>query len=454
MARILLIPLTIAFGLACPHAAIAQQKSPQNETVASSDQKRLTVIHDGIRGYADSLGAYPPGTNPHHFDADKKPFLSWRVHILPYMGQKAVYDQFKLDQPWDSAANKRLLAKMPAEFKSKGVTKAGYTSILGFSGAHALFTGGMARRGNPFLDNASDTIVFVEAGPDKSVPWTKPEDLSWDEASPAKALGKLPATGFSTVLGDGLVKRLPATLPAEVLKACITVDGREQVSLTEFLAAAQKREEAGKDPLALIGLAIGEYPKTHRSFLPPGTAKEHFNDRGEPHLSWRVHILPYVDQQKLYEEFHLNEPWDSPHNKTLLDRMPPVYRTARVKTPGHTSLLGIVHRADGFLTGGTGRRLADVRDGFANTMCIIEVGPDKAVPWTKPAEYSFEETDPLGGIGKLSSKSFRCLLLDGTPRTFPLSLPKKTVAGMMTVGRADLDSATINSLRQGETDSK
>src|SRR5262245_29213098 len=50
-----------------------------------------------------------------------------------------------------------------------------------------------------------------------------------------------------------------------------------------------------------------------------------YGEYGEPLLSWRVAMLPYIEQQGLYDRFHLDEPWDSPHNIQLLPLMPRSY---------------------------------------------------------------------------------------------------------------------------------
>ena len=54
---------------------------------------------------------------------------------------------------------------------------------------------------------------------------------------------------------------------------------------------------------------------------------------GLPKLSWRVALLPYLDQNDLYKEFRQDEPWDSPHNKALIDRMPAVFQTPDSPAP-------------------------------------------------------------------------------------------------------------------------
>src|SRR2546421_12689862 len=63
------------------------------------------------------------------------------------------------------------------------------------------------------------------------------------------------------------------------------------------------------------------YHDTHKHF-PPAALR---GKEGKPLLSWRVLLLPYLEQDSLYKEFHLDEPWDSEHNKKLLARMPKLF---------------------------------------------------------------------------------------------------------------------------------
>ena len=73
--------------------------------------------------------------------------------------------------------------------------------------------------------------------------------------------------------------------------------------------------------LKQIGLAMHNYHARHKTFPPAYTVDKD----GKPLLSWRVLILPYLEQDALYKEFHLDEPWDSEHNRALIDRMPTTY---------------------------------------------------------------------------------------------------------------------------------
>jgi prepilin-type processing-associated H-X9-DG protein len=127
-------------------------------------------------------------------DADGKPLLSWRVAILPYIEEKGLYEQFHLDEPWDSEHNRTLIAKMPAVYNCpSGQRDDGRTRYMLLDGTGACFekprqqTRGRIS-GVKFGDlrQAPDqTILIVEAPSDRAVEWTKPEDLtvSPDEAA-------------------------------------------------------------------------------------------------------------------------------------------------------------------------------------------------------------------------------------------------------------------------------
>src|SRR5205823_5177427 len=72
-----------------------------------------------------------------------------------------------------------------------------------------------------------------------------------------------------------------------------------------------------------------------------------YSKDGKPLLSWRVALLPYVGEEALYKQFKLDEAWDSPHNKRLIDRIPKVYRSPKIKDPrpGLTTYLAPINKA-------------------------------------------------------------------------------------------------------------
>jgi hypothetical protein len=77
-------------------------------------------------------------------------------------------------------------------------------------------------------DGASNTIMCVDAGPDKAVPWTKPDDLPFDPEKPLAALGQVPPEGFLAAFFDGSVQTVKVDNPT--LKALITPAGNEPVT--------------------------------------------------------------------------------------------------------------------------------------------------------------------------------------------------------------------------------
>jgi hypothetical protein len=138
---------------------------------------------------------------------------------------------------------------------------------------------------------------------------------------------------------------------------------------------------------------------------------------GKPLLSWRVHILPYIDQDELYKEFHLDEPWDSPHNKKLIEKMPKTYRSpASHAAAGKTNYL-TVRGKDMAFPGDKGLKLpADFPDGTSNTIFIVEASDRKAVIWTKPDDYEVNEKNPLEGLVGLWRGMFLAGMGDGSVR--------------------------------------
>jgi len=156
---------------------------------------------------------------------------AWRVLILPFLDRQDLYQQFHLDEPWDSEHNKKLIAKMPAVFRGdpKDGVPEGHTTVIVFTGEGTPFGMEKAPSFRDFTDGTSNTIAFVAAGPDKAVPWTKPQDLPFDPANPIAALGKISDRGFIVALFDGSVHRLPKNIPAATLKALITHASGEKV---------------------------------------------------------------------------------------------------------------------------------------------------------------------------------------------------------------------------------
>ena len=165
--------------------------------------------------------------------------------------------------------------------------------------------------------------------------------------------------------------------------------------------------------LRQLGLAMHNYHASNNSFPRPATLE----DKSKPLLSWRVAILPYIEQQELYDKFKRDEPWDSPHNKALLKEMPPVFRCPiRRNVEPFTTNYRVFVGNGALFQKDQDIGVADITDGTSNTIMIVEA--KEAVPWTKPDDLSFDPAAPasLHGAGSPHPGGFNALMADGSVR--------------------------------------
>jgi hypothetical protein len=149
-----------------------------------------------------------------------QPLLSWRVAILPFLEQLALYERFRLDEPWDSSHNASLLREMPSVYAPviSRETPAYTTHYQRIVGPGSLLGGDDGTRpGVNFF--ARPALLIVEAA--ESVPWTKPEDLTYDDASPSLKLGGPLVDGSYATFADGSVRFLNKACSPETLRALI-----------------------------------------------------------------------------------------------------------------------------------------------------------------------------------------------------------------------------------------
>jgi hypothetical protein len=186
--------------------------------------------------------------------------------------------------------------------------------------------------------------------------------------------------------------------------------------------------------LKQIMLAMHNYADAHGTF-PPACSRD---DDGKPLLSWRVLILPYLDQGALYKQFHLDEPWDSEHNRTLIEQMPEVYADAFSRNVGRTTCL--VPVADTTIFSGVkGTRLRDITDGLSNTIAVVEVAPEHAVIWTRPADWEVDFNEPLRVVKRPGQDGFAVALADGSVQFHANAVERDKFAKMLTrAGGEDL----------------
>lgn len=178
------------------------------------------------------------------------------------------------------------------------------------------------------------------------------------------------------------------------------------------------RESAGRaacvNNYKQIGLALHNFHNAHGRFPPAAIT----NKQGQPLLSWRVAILPYLgtEGEALYRQFNLNEPWDGPTNSRLLAKMPSVF--ACPSDPpgrgGHTRCLAFVGPTGIFTGGKKGVAIHEILDGTTHTILVEEADLAKMAYWTAPDDLSFNPTLPLGGMGSNHQGGAHMLMADGS----------------------------------------
>jgi Protein of unknown function (DUF1559) len=206
-----------------PAVGQVQQAAARNRSANNLKQMALAM-----HNYHDTFKSLPP---PANLDQQKKPLLSWRVHILPFIEQDALYREFKLDEPWDSEHNKKLIARMPPVYNSPLAKNlpAGKTVYLGAAGPDMIFEGPKGMSLLKITDGTSNTIMIVETNDDHAVTWTKPDDYRPDRKNPVEPLVRKDMKGFHTAFADGSVRFMPPTIDADLFWALLTATGGEVI---------------------------------------------------------------------------------------------------------------------------------------------------------------------------------------------------------------------------------
>jgi hypothetical protein len=268
-------------------------KLARNKALSRLNLRKLAVA---MHSYADALKNQNCLPAPAISSKDGKALLSWRVELLPYLGEVELYKQFKLDEPWDSRNNKKLLPRMPAVYAPPGVkTRQPFLTYYqvfvsdaiagqGLPGGAAAGAGGSAPAGGgaggpgeaggagaagpgagavmsfgatPFLkgvpqrfpasitDGTSNTILIIEAG--NPVPWTKPEDLPYAADRPLPKLGGLYPDVFHAAFADGGVHTLTKKYDEKHLRFAITSNGGEVMEMEKIEAPPRRGASAPAD---------------------------------------------------------------------------------------------------------------------------------------------------------------------------------------------------------------
>ena len=206
-----------------------------------------------------------------------------------------------------------------------------------------------------------------------------------------------------------------------------------------LLPAVQAAREAARrmtasNGLKQIALGMHNYHSTFKH-LPDRAIRD---DDGKPLLSWRVAILPFIEQQELYQKFHLDEPWDSEHNLSLLPEMPSTFVDPSVPAePGYTVFQYPVGEQVLIPEEGQ-RRFREITDGLSNTIMVVEVNRDDAVPWTQPSDMNVDLDNPLPQLGNTHQGGFHVVMADGAVKFITTNVDLGLLRALFTPANRDV----------------
>jgi hypothetical protein len=210
-----------------------------------------------------------------------------------------------------------------------------------------------------------------------------------------------PAVSLTRSTKNAWIAESYATGPA-ISPSSIAVAGMGAALLLPAVSSAREtgRANTSRNNIRNIMMASRNYQARHLGDKLP--ARAIISVDGKPLLSWRVAILPDLDRQALYEQFHLDEPWDSEHNKKLIPLMPEIYLHPSMQMPREAGrTIYQIPTGKGTLFEGFKSPTKEVMkniDARGNTAWIVEANPAQAVEWTKPEDIELDATDPWGTL--------------------------------------------------------
>jgi hypothetical protein len=211
------------------------------------------------------------------------------------------------------------------------------------------------------------------------------------------------------------------------------------VSFFLLIPAVQSAREAAtrtrsSNNMKQIGLGFHNHHDVYKSLPSAGSENSStpgstsLNQPSEQQLSWRVQILPFIEQSSLYDEFERSEPWDSSQNRALVSRMPETYQSPSFRSDDHkTVYLGVVGSEVGlgndtaFNYESRPVRMRDMTDGTSNMVMMVEADAGEAAIWSRPKDWQFDPANPRRGLGELRNGRFLALFADGSIHTIDLN---------------------------------
>jgi prepilin-type processing-associated H-X9-DG protein len=188
--------------------------------------------------------------------------------------------------------------------------------------------------------------------------------------------------------------------------------------------------------LKQLGMALYNYHDNHKTFPPAYIA----DAEGKPMHSWRALLLPYCEDEKMHklgEEYHFDEPWNGPHNRTLAAKAPDVFRCPSDEDhAGETNYVAVVGDQT-IWPGANAIAIKGIGDGTSNTIIVVETF-ESGINWLEPRDVTFEQAlrgiqaGNRPGISSNHSGGANVLFADGSVHFLPDDTPPEILRGLLT----------------------
>ena len=417
---------------------------PGSERVSTREvEVRTRKIAEGIHSFHDRYGFYPFAFDPTrqypnpqslmpniHSNPQKglrsdtdlpprgpddAPQLSWRVHLLPFLGYQQLYDKFRLNEPWDSPHNVKLLEEMPEVYASPGGNaKDGMTRFqLPTSNdrkSNYLYKHWSYSMTASITDGAFNTYMLAYVTSESNVRWTEPVDIVVDPADPVGTVVKVPNEKVAMMRASSRqIDWVDSKTNKELFNALLTASGGEYIEqlvidadpkLSQKNQVEKEARRSTDDILEKTMQIVREASRLKNCIADLEHNQGDFSwitGSESPNLSWRVYSLMYPTKghsveidgvRRHYSDlYRRDEPWNSEHNRQYSE-LPKSLQLFSISDSQKTTLVlqrttpddpdeGVVSvpaKKQG-LASAIGQRLY---------FKIVHVHPDKAVHWMQP----------------------------------------------------------------------
>ena len=482
-----------------PSGVILRMSKPQEWKLVLNQRLRSTreVRHDG-QSYLSAAG--PDAQRWGAFVPDDRTLIFAREDLLRELieDRSAPVGRHSWDEAWNKVVNGQVMMALETRWIRRRIAQ-GLQGGPGASG-HAPATDLTLETISPLLDKARSYALGFDASEGLTADLVAVAGSEDDTKPVANTLQALLTLGKNGVQGMRQDLRGQTAVSSEAMdwileaanslldKARLDTSGRYvhlQAKSSLDLAAGVKlvaptlaaantaaRRAISVNHLKQIALAFHNYHSATNRF--PAPVLYGGSNKSIPY-SWRVAILPYIEQNELYNQYNFEEPWDGPSNRKLLDKMPAVYsypgadgepssptnpsyfvfsgdgtalspKAAAADGGGvHAGRMGAAGTEKPAATGGAGSdhpAIADIWDGTSNTILIVEANRD--IPWTKPEDIpfiGFDANGPLPDLGGFTPRGFNAAFADGSVHFLLQSINPKVLKALITRAGGEVISA-------------